>query len=159
MAPDKAATRDRTLRRSCIREPVRTRTSTNQTKRIGFSPNKTHTLSTCLVVVQGVDAVKESARDGEERQVLDVRIVVDRVCHHVVDVVGALPPRARHAVEKIDNDSLPEAHMATHKRTAHTRKRRLIDPLSWVISGLQLRRTFSNWGEGEEEGKGRMGKC
>ena len=35
----------------------------------------------------------------------------------------------------------------------------LLDPASRVLSARNQKIDFSNWGEGEEEGKGKMGKC
>ena len=44
------------------------------------------------VVVGGPEGVEEAVGDGEERHVLNIRIVLGRVCDYVVNVVVLFPP-------------------------------------------------------------------
>ncbi|KAI7288067.1 fatty acid desaturase [Hortaea werneckii] len=53
------------------------------------------------VVVGALETAEEAVRDGEERHVLDVRVVLGAVRDDVVDVMVAFPPAAGEAAEEV----------------------------------------------------------
>ena len=55
------------------------------------------------VVVGGTQGGEETRGDGEERYVLDIRVVFGRVGHDVVNIVVALPPPDGQATEEVGN--------------------------------------------------------
>jgi len=58
-----------------------------------------------LVVIVAGERTEEIGVDGEEGQVLNVGIVLDRVGDNVVNVVSSLPPLGGDTVESVDEDT------------------------------------------------------
>mmetsp|Transcript_17217 Transcript_17217/g.33764 ORF Transcript_17217/g.33764 Transcript_17217/m.33764 type:complete len:233 (-) Transcript_17217:1667-2365(-) len=60
-----------------------------------------------------VEAFEELICNGQKRQVLDVWVILDTVCHTVVSVVGQLPPAKPHSTKHITDKTCPkEIHIA-----------------------------------------------
>eukprot|EP00591_Stephanopyxis_turris_P000641 CAMPEP_0195509232 /NCGR_PEP_ID=MMETSP0794_2-20130614/2227_1 /TAXON_ID=515487 /ORGANISM="Stephanopyxis turris, Strain CCMP 815" /LENGTH=802 /DNA_ID=CAMNT_0040636397 /DNA_START=117 /DNA_END=2526 /DNA_ORIENTATION=- len=65
-------------------------------------------------VVGAPEGSEHLLRDGDERDVLDVWVVLDRVAHDVVDVVGALPPGEGDAASEVAEGGAPEEVQPAH---------------------------------------------
>lgn len=80
------------------------------------------------LVVGAAQVGEETVRDGEERHVLDIRVVFSRVCHNVMNIVIAFPPsqaetpeevRDDDANNRVDMEVVCDAHMTSIMGSKH----------------------------------------
>lgn len=58
-----------------------------------------------LIIVRTPQTLKEAMRDGEERHMLYIRIMLRRISNNMMDVVIALPPANTQAAEEVGDEN------------------------------------------------------